>query len=155
MSVDASGVVINIWSGNLFLLSDVWCKSNCDPIAGAAGSGPAKLSGHPRKILGSEHAALEKNLEKVQFFIIRAKFWELNAQLWSKICKRCKFFCNCASFWNTYLLKAFIYLHETWFTLFCRNLVLSWITRFLRKKIQLKSWPRTIFDISKLCLKFG
>ena len=34
----------------------------------------AKLSGHPRKILGSERAALEKNLEKVQFFIIRAKF---------------------------------------------------------------------------------
>ena len=118
--------------------------------AGAAGSARAKFSGHPRKILGSERAALEKNLEKVQFFIIRAKFWELNAQLWSKICKRCKFFCNCASFWNTYLLKAFIYLHETWFTLFCRNLVLSWITRFLRKKIQLKSCPRKMFDISKL-----
>ena len=43
-------------------------------VAGAAGSGRAKFSGHPRKILGSERAALEKNLEKVQFFIIRAKF---------------------------------------------------------------------------------
>ena len=43
-------------------------------VAGAAGSARTKFSGHLRKILGSERAALEKNLEKVQFFIIRAKF---------------------------------------------------------------------------------